>query len=166
MKQLSSITFIAFITIITVESCKKPPAVTPGTPSKNNIKVTPKSDTSTILTVNTELVGNWNIVSDTISFEADTMYHGKAADHYIFTKYGNLYIKSALNNYIDTAIYTITNNSVHWINSYWSEGGAIIKGPSQVGAYQIATISDHSLVLTQNILTPEGYKFELIALKK
>ncbi len=160
MKNTSLFTIFAFISVGLI-SCLKTNEVRPAA------SVTAKSDTSTTLATNTSLVGNWNIVTDTISFEADTMYHGTPSDHYIFTKYANLYIKSAFNNYTDTAVYSISGtDTLQWINSYWSEAGSVIRGTSSVGAYTITSVSLHSLILTQNGITPEGRRYEQITLKK
>ena len=86
---------------------------------------------------------------------------------HIFTKYGNMYVKCALYNYIDTAVYTISStNRLDWINSYSSQAGAVIKGPTSNGYFDITTITAHSLVLTQKIYSPDGIRFEVVTLKK
>src|SRR5471030_2509719 len=82
-----------------VDGTNPPPTQTGGTTS---------SDTSKTLIANTSLVGNWNIVTDTVSFVSNAMYKGTAGDHYIFTKYGNLYINSGFNQQVDTAVYSIS----------------------------------------------------------
>src|SRR5438445_1036603 len=107
---------LSFITIIStaIFSCSKNDVI-PYTPSK--------LDTSTTLITNTKLVGNWNIVTDTISYGGNNvMYHGVATDYYKFTRYGNLYVNEGLDKYIDTAVYgiTTTTNQVVWVNNYIS----------------------------------------------
>src|ERR1700759_1795733 len=80
--------------------------------SKSNVKppTNTKADTSNTLITDIRLVGNWNILTDTISFQGvNTMYHGVAADHYIFTKYGNLYINEGLESFIDTGVYSVAS---------------------------------------------------------
>jgi hypothetical protein len=160
MKRIIFITIPALI-LIGLFSCKKINGVKPGNSN------TSKPDTSTTLISNTELVGNWNVVTDSISFLADTMYYGTPADHYIFTKYANMYIKSTLNNFTDTAVYTIANvNELTWINSYGSIAGSIVRGPSSNGTFIITSLTAHSLVLTQNFISTEGPRFEVITFKK
>src|SRR6202000_1637637 len=85
-----------------------------------------KADTSKTLISDLRLVGNWNIITDTISYQGNnTKYHGVAADHYIFTKYGNLFINEGLESFVDTAVYAIASiqNSVSWVNTYVSVNG-------------------------------------------
>jgi hypothetical protein len=167
MKSLTLITLLSFAAVV-LFSCKKPNAVQPGG------SINTKSDTSTALVNNPELIGDWNIVTDTVYLEgtaiypgASTMYHGTAADHYIFTKYANLYIKSGFNKYTDTAIYNISGtDTLHWINSYFSQVGVVIKGKSQTFPFTITSVSTHSLVLSQAVLTPEGHRFEQITFEK
>ncbi len=150
MKSTVTVILLAIIAA-GLTSCLKPNEVQPVKP------VVAKSDTSTTLATNISLVGNWNIVTDTVYLEGSpiypggsAMYYGTPADHYIFTKYANLYIKSAFNNYTDTAVYSISGtDTLQWVNSYWSQGGAAIKGRSEKGAYTITSISLHSLILTQ-----------------
>jgi hypothetical protein len=130
-----------------------------------------KSDTSVTLISNTTLVGNWNIVTDTIkdvSASQTVVYKGTPADHYIFTKYGNLYINSGYQNYVDTAVYTIGPNSkVEWANSYISVNGVSSRAPSSSGAFVIASVTTHSLVLTQDAITANGdERYESITFTK
>ncbi len=121
---------------------------------------TTKSDTSTTLISNTTLVGNWNIVTDTIkdvSASQTVVYKGTPTDHYIFTKYGNLYINSGYQNYVDTAIYTISPNSkVGWVNSYISVNGVSSREPSSSGTFAITSLTAHSLVITQDAIAAGG----------
>jgi len=95
------------------------------------------------------------------------MYYGTPADHYIFTKYANMYIKSALYNYTDTGVYTIADvNELTWVNSYSSEAGSVVRGLTSDGTFIITSLTAHSLVLTQNAFTPDGPRFEVITFKK
>lgn len=166
--KMKSIILLCLVTLIAccVVSCSKfvdganpPPTQTGGTTS---------SDTSKTLIGNTSLVGNWNIVTDTVSFVSDAMYKGTASDHYIFTKYGNLYINSGFNQQVDTAVYSISTsaNKVQWTNSYWSVNGVYSRSPTSVGAYVISNLTSTTLVLTQSAATPEGYRYEQITFKK
>src|SRR3954470_13660214 len=102
MKNLLLLCAIAFIAI-GFSSC----SLDNVNPQQPNVPITGKSDTSTTLIANTSLVGTWNIVTDTVSYLTNSMYHGTPTDHYIFTKYGNLYINNGFNSQIDTAVYTI-----------------------------------------------------------
>jgi hypothetical protein len=162
MKRIASIILLAGIAA-TVISCVKQ--------DQPNIQTTTgptKADTSTTVVSNTELVGNWNIVSDTVSYMTNNaMYHGTPADHFDFTAYGNLYIKNGFENQVDTAIYSIsTSNKVQWTNYYTSVNGQFTREPLVVGAYTITSLAAHSLVLTQNLITPQGVRFEVITFQK
>ena len=130
---------------------------------------TGKVDTNKTLITNKALVGNWNIVTDTISFQGNNiMYHGTPADHYNFTKYGNLYIKEGLQNFTDTAVYDISsiNFQVSWINNYISVNGAVSTIPSNSPPYAITTLDSANLVLTSNYQTAQGQRYEQIKFKK
>jgi hypothetical protein len=128
-----------------------------------------KNDTSTTLIQNIALVGYWNIVTDTISYQGNNvMYHGTAADHYIFTKYGNLYIKEGLDNLIDTAIYNINSltYSTSWVNSYLSVNGVISTTASSSAPFAITSVDTASMVLTSNYSTGSGQRYEQLTFKK
>jgi hypothetical protein len=96
------------------------------------------------------------------------MYHGVANDHYIFTKYGNLYINQALDNYVDTAIYAITsiNYSVSWVSTYTSVNGVSSTTQTSSVPYSITSVDTASLVLTSNVQTTGGPRYEQIKFKK
>lgn len=153
---------VALITIICLSSCKKYKV----TPSGNNSR----ADTSTTLIDNTALVGTWNIVTDTISSDGSSiMYHGVTGDHYIFTKYGNLYINEGLNSYVDTAIYGINslNYSVAWENLYQSVNGASNRVLTSSSPYSITSVDTVSLVLTADTKSAGGTpRYEQIVFKK
>lgn len=151
---------LALIVTIGLSSCSKNKV----TPSNNS-----HADTSMTLISNTALVGNWNIVTDTISYNGtNTMYHGVATDHYIFTKYGNLYINEAQYNYVDTAIYNINSlsYSVSWLNSYISVNGVSSRTASTSAPYSITSLDTASLVLTSSIQSGNGPRYEQIIFKK
>jgi len=159
MKSIYTIPLIAAIAII-MSSCSKT-KVTPVT--------TKKVDTSTTLVSNRELVGNWNIVTDTISYQGNNiMYHGTPADHYKFTRYGNLYINEGLQNLIDTAVYTISSitNQVAWVNNYFSVNGTVVPYQTSTPSYVITAVDSVKLVLTQNAATASGIRYEQIVFKK
>lgn len=158
------IAFFALIVTISVSSCVKNTI----TPTDNNNYST-RADTSTTLIGNTALVGNWNIVSDTISYNGtNTMYHGVATDHYIFSKYGNLYINEGLNHYVDTAVYAINSlgDQVAWQNLYISVNGVSSRATSYTGPYTITSLDTASLVLTGNVQSASGTLYEKIIFKK
>ena len=139
--------------------------------SKSNVKPTAntKADTSNTLITDIRLVGNWNILTDTISFQGvNTMYHGVAADHYIFTKYGNLYINEGLESFIDTGVYSVASitNSVSWINTYVSINGVFTTTQSFSLPYVITKVDTASLILTSNASTAQGPRYEQITFKK
>ncbi|MGZ3750544.1 MAG: hypothetical protein ACXVAU_04650 [Mucilaginibacter sp.] len=127
-----------------------------------------KSDTSKTLIANTALVGNWNIVTDSVSLRTDSMYRGEPGDHYTFTKYGNIYINNRFHQQIDTGIYTVSSDTqkVQWIDSYWTEEGAVSRSALSVGAFKISNLTSHSLVLTLSGITPAGVEFEQVTLSK
>ncbi|HVS94337.1 MAG TPA: hypothetical protein VHE59_20005 [Mucilaginibacter sp.] len=136
-------------------SCTKdnPPAI-----------VSPKLDTSTTLINNTALVGKWNIISDSLSYQGVKIkYQGTTGDHYIFTKYGNLYIKEAFGgSIIDTAIYDVSNSYVlNWLNIYVNQNGNVSTIPTNSPPFNIRTNAD-SLVLTSNVPTSQGQRYEEI----
>jgi hypothetical protein len=141
-------------------------------PQTSTTNTTPtKSDTSATVISNTILVGNWNIVTDTIkdvSTSQTVVYKGTAADHYNFTKHGNLYINSGYQNYVDTAVYAITaNNRVGWVNSYISVNGVSSRAPSSSGTFIITSLTAHSLVLTQDAFVTGGdERYESITFSK
>ena len=139
--------------------------------SKSNVKPTTstKADTSNTLITDIRMVGNWNILTDTISFQGNgTMYHGVATDHFIFTKYGNLFINEGLESFVDTAVYAIASipNSVSWVNSYISVNGVSTTTQSISLPYVITSVDSVSLVLTSNATTSQGPRYEQLIFKK
>ena len=136
------------------------------TPQKNTKPALSPLDTSNTLISNTSLLGVWNVVSDTVSFLVDTMYHGKAGDQYIFTKYGNVYAKCAFNQFIDTGVYTLSQDTMRWLTLYVAEAGSIIRTPVTTAPYVISNLTATSLVLTQFDLSPDGPRYEQITFKK
>jgi hypothetical protein len=139
--------------------------------SKSSVKptTTTKVDTSKTLISDLRLVGNWNILTDTISYLGNnTKYHGVAADHYIFTKYGNLFINEGLENFVDTAVYSVASitNSVNWINNYVSVNGVSTTTQSISLPYVITSVDSVSLVLTSNASTSQGPRYEQLTFKK
>jgi hypothetical protein len=130
-----------------------------------------KSDTNFTLITDTTLVGKWTIVTDTISYlGTNTMYHGTVSDHYYFTKWGNLFINEGLNSLVDTAVYAISiansQNQVSWTNSYISVNGVASRAQSFSSLYNITSVNTTSLVLTSNIQTIQGPRYEQITFKK
>jgi hypothetical protein len=168
MKTMKHIIFIIIPAFILVGSfsCKKGNGIKPGNSN------TSKLDTSTTLISNTELVGNWNLVTDTVSIEYGgrlAMYHGIPSDHYVFTKYANLYVNSGLNAFIDTGIYTISNsNQLGWESLYGGVLGHYGKDEgAYIGGYVVTSVTAHSLVLTSNTVNSlAGNRYEQIILKK
>lgn len=159
MKIIYTIFFISIVSIALFSCVKSSPAP---------VKIT-KADTSKTLTSDGILIGNWNILTDTISFlGSNIMYHGVPTDHYIFTKYGNLYINEGLEQYVDTAVYSVTsiNNNVSWLNSYFSANGNSSYTQTTTGPFVITSIDTASLVLTQNGPTPGGQRYEQIVFRK
>lgn len=159
MKYIYTLSFIVIITMAMV-SCSK---------SKVTPMNTSKVDTSTALISSKLLVGNWNIVTDTISYNgSNVMYHGTPTDYYKFTKYGNLYINEGLERYIDTAVYSISsiNNQVSWVNHYISINGVSNTIQSSSQPFVITSVDSVSLVLTQNVSTSQGPRYEQIKFKK
>jgi|ERR1700761_8419761 hypothetical protein len=160
MKSTLSILFITAVIASGLWSCKKN-TITP--------QQTGKADTSTTLISITALVGKWNIVSDTISYAGSAVgYKGVTGDHFIFTKYGNLYITEGLDNLIDTAIYAITpiNNQLSWVNTYLSVNGQSTTLHSNSVPYDITSLDTASMVLTSNVQASGGIRYEQITLKK
>ena len=129
---------------------------------------TSKSDTSTTLISNTELVGTWNVITDTVDEYGGTpntfpgvMYHGTPADHYIFTKYGNVYIKTGFQVKVDTGIYTISGtDSLNWVNYYLDFGGGGTRSITYQKGYIITALAADSLVLTQSGQDGTEFRYE------
>ena len=96
------------------------------------------------------------------------MYHGTPADYYKFTKFGNLYINEGLQNYVDTAVYTISSisNEVEWVNTYYSANGVSTRVQSVTGPFIITSVDSVKLVLTSNISTTVGPRYEQVVFKK
>jgi hypothetical protein len=160
MKSISLVCVIALISV-SFFAC--------GPKSFDPLPATGKIDTSKTLTPITTLVGNWNIVTDTISYQGNSvMYHGTPADHYIFTKYGNLFVKEGLNNLIDTAQYVISaaKNQVAWVYTYISVNGVSSTQLSDSPPFNITSVDSVSLVLTSNLSTAQGLRYEQITFKK
>lgn len=159
MKVIYSFSVIAVISAA-VFSCSKT-KVTPSTLGK--------VDTSKALVSDIRLVGNWDIVTDTISFNGNNiMYHGSGGDYYKFTKYGNLFIAEALENLVDTAVYGVssTTNQVAWTNLYTSINGSSTTQSSITPPYSITSVDTAKLILTQNTQTAAGPRYEQIIFKK
>jgi len=164
MKRVLLILMIAVVTV--TAACDK----FKGDPTPIQKINQSKSDTSTSLIANTSIVGDWVVVTDSISnmsLNQDTTYHGTIADVYHFTKYGNLFAKSAFHGVIDTGVYTIsTENKVQWINSFAQSDGATFGPGTTIGAFSITSVSQHSLVLTQHAISPGGELYHEITFKK
>jgi hypothetical protein len=159
MKYIYTTTLIAIISIALL-SCSKT-KVTPSNPTK--------VDTSKTLINDIRLVGNWNIVTDTISLAGNNVkYIGSGGDYYKFTKYGNLYIQEALDHLVDTAIYAISSatNQVAWQNNFISINGSSTTQASGTPAFVITHVDSVKLVLTQNAQTTAGPRYEQITFKK
>lgn len=146
MKKYSLITFVCFM-ILAFVSCKK-------------------GDDGPV-----SIVGNWSLVSDStyINFGVgnfDTTYYhvykGLSADHFNFTENGKLYVQDG--DLTDTANYTITGQKLSLVYTYYSAGGVTITG--NVGGYTISGLTYRSLILTSDLLTPEGPIDETITLKR
>jgi hypothetical protein len=161
MKTITLFSIIAFL--ITGFSACKQNNVDPQ--KKINSTLSPL-DTSTTLITNTSLLGTWNVITDSVSFRVDTMYHGKDGDSYIFTKYGNIYAKCAFNQFIDTGVYTISQDTMRWVSLYVTEAGSIIRSPVMTAPYVISNLTATSLVLTQYDESPDGLRYEKITFKK
>jgi len=135
-------------------------------PQKKTSPALSPLDTSTTLITNTSLLGTWNVITDTVSFRVDTMYHGKDGDQYIFTKYGNVYAKSAFNQFIDTGVYKLSQDTMRWLTLYVTQAGSVIRTPVTTAPYVISNLTTTSLVLTQYDETPDGPRYEQITFKK
>jgi len=159
MKRILVTSFAAIIGLA-IFSCSK----TKVNPT-NNLKV----DTSKTLISDKRLVGNWDIVTDTVSYgTSQTKYVGSPGDYFKFTTYGNLYIAESPGHLIDTAIYAIssTTNQVIWQNIYTSINGSASTIPSTSLPYVITHVDTAKLVLTQTGTAQGGARYEQIIFKK
>jgi len=159
MKIIYKISFITFIGAA-LFSCSK---------SKVTPVKTSHVDTSKTLIADKRLVGNWAIVTDTISINGSGItYHGSAGDYYKFTNYGNLYIAEGLQNLVDTAVYTISSisNQVGWTNLYTRVNGVTTTLTTTTGPLTIVTLDTANLVLSQSGQTSGGTQYQKITFKK
>jgi hypothetical protein len=159
MKIIYKISFIAFIGAA-IFSCSKS-KVTPVTIGK--------VDTSKTRINDTQLVGNWAIVSDTISIgNSNVMFHGGSNDYYKFTEYGNLYISETYGLLVDTAIYGIQSgtNQVGWVNIYTRVNGVSTNTTTTTPPFTILNVDSANLVLQQNAQTSQGMRYEKLTFKK
>ena len=119
-------------------------------------------------------MGTWNVITDTVDADGATlntfpgvMYHGTPADHYIFTKYGNLYIKTGFQVFVDTGIYTISGtDTLNWVNYYLDFGGGGARSITYQKGYIITALGADSLVLTQSGQDGTQIRYEQITFKK
>ncbi len=117
------------------------------------------------------ITGNWNIVSDTTwssgigpnGTPSGNKYTGVAGDHFNFTSSGKLYVKEG-NIKLDTANYTISGDTLKLTYRYLYEGGVTVQGAS--GSFIISTLTNQSLILTEDFLTPGGRIDETITLSR
>jgi len=159
MKIIYKISLVAFIGAA-LFSCSK---------SKVTPVKTSHVDTSKTLIADKRLVGNWAIVTDTISINGSgILYHGSAGDYYKFTNYGNLYIAEGLQNLVDTAVYTISSisNQVGWTNLYTRVNGVTTTLTTTTGPLTIVTLDTANLVLSQSAQTSGGMQYQKITFKK
>jgi hypothetical protein len=119
---------------------------------------------------NAGITGTWALVSDSTyssgigpyGTPSSNKYVGTSGDHFIFT--GNmLYVKEGTIK-LDTATYTISNDTLKLTYNYLYEGGVTIQGA--IGRYDIKTLTQQNLVLTEYGVTPGGIISETIILKR
>src|SRR5437588_963430 len=158
------ILFFAALLLIGIFSACKQNNITP---KKNTTPGLSPLDTSTTLIANTSLLGTWNVITDSVSaYMVDTIYHGKAGDNYIFTKYGNIYAKCAFHQFLDTGVYTLSQDTMKWFTLYVAQAGSVIRSPVTTAQYVISNLTSTSLVLTQYDESPGGPRYEKITFKK
>ena len=162
MKHLILIPAFLFISLLII-SCRKHPVIKPA--GLDYLK-----DTSTTLIANTAIVGNWNLVSDSVStYSTDTLYHGTPADYYTFTKYGNMYVKSGFNKFFLVGTYSFENsNKIKWQGIYGGDSGNYALLYGELWDHDSLTnMTDHTLVLNSNNIFPGTWlRLEVIKLKK
>lgn len=187
MKSLISITFLAFI-IGAIESCKKPPAVTPGSKSETNAttsQTTASQNTTTLLPTlphgiivpGVSIIGRWSLVNDSTYsifqvgdgpvYVSHHNYTGAPGDYYDFGVNGQLSIRHGSFS-TDTAGYTLITgdkiNIVYTPNT--CKTGCTMYLNVGEGMFTITSLTTSQLELGSLVYSPEGPFEEIMTFKK
>jgi len=169
----------AFLAVCTVfYSCIKETVPKPtGNSSGNNTKTTGNTggDTTTqpIVPIDPNmLVGTWQVIKDTTTTVPWGLWYGRPttgqnyvgtpADYYKFTANSNAYTR--LNNAIDTANYTVSQDTVHMVYTYFN-------GQEQTGGiynsfWTVTNLTAHTATVTALFVTPETAITSVVYLRK
>lgn len=117
------------------------------------------------------IVGKWKIVNDTSSYESPmtglpvgSNYIGKPNDYFDFISDGNLYYKEDA-IYLREKYNMVASNQVQFFLLY--ENGYSYYGTTVYsGFYMITNLTEHTATLSQSSLSPDGYIWQMINLKK
>ena len=116
------------------------------------------------------LVGKWQVINDSSTitgslngFNDSSNYIGTSSDYYNFTSKGNLFVQEGQS--VDTAQYELSNNSNQVYILYSYIAGNYISG-NAAESFNISNLTTTHVTLTSSGLTPEGYFYRAINLKK
>jgi len=157
-------------------TCKKlqeaPQTANTGTATKTT---TSDGDTTagTPIIINPSLLaGTWQVINDTLTTVpwglwqgrpiSTSNYVGTPADYYTFTANGNAYTR--LNNVIDTANYTVSQDTIHMIYTYFN-------GQEQTGGiynsfWTVTNLTAHTAAVSVTFVTPETAITSVVNLKR
>jgi len=133
-----------------------------------------KKDQSAQSTATPTVFGKWSLVNEEYTWTSpatgvfhDSIYTGKPGDDYEFTADGHLFASEGI--YQDSGTYSFVNPvQIQFLPRVWngvtvsSPGGGVIYGPE----FTIATLTEHSLILSSSGLIPEGPVSDSITLKR
>ena len=118
------------------------------------------------------LAGTWQVINDTLTTVpwglwqgrpiSTSNYVGTPADYYTFTANGNAYTR--LNNVIDTANYTVSQDTIHMIYTYFN-------GQEQTGGiynsfWTVTNLTAHTAAVSVTFVTPETAITSVVNLKR
>jgi hypothetical protein len=149
----------------------------PGKPDSNSTTTKTKggADTTTQPVIPIDpgmLVGTWQVINDTSTTvpwgiwegrpTTGQNYVGTPADYYKFAANGNAYTR--LNNVVDTANYTVSQDTVHMIYTYFN-------GQEQTGGvynsfWTVTNLTAHTATVSVTFVTPETAITSVVYLKK
>jgi hypothetical protein len=173
MKTLPLI-FVLLVAVALLPSCFKDSLSKPkgGTTTTTSTKDTSTTNQPVVPIDPNMLVGTWQVINDTSTTvpwgiwegrpTTGTNYVGTSADYYKFTANGNAYTR--LNNVIDTANYTVSQDTVHMIYTYFN-------GQEQTGGvynsfWTVTNLSAHTATVTVQFVSPETATTSVVYLRK
>ena len=153
------------------------PKPTGNSSTTSTTKTNNGGDTSTtnlpVVPINPNmLVGNWQIINDTSTTvpwglwagrpATGQNYVGTPADYYKFTSDGSAYTR--LNNVIDTANYTVSQDTVHMVYTYFNQQEQT--GGIYNSFWTVTNLTAHAATVTTLFVTPETAITSVVYLRK